>query len=78
MPIQDIALKSSWEQWTIDMGGERGSGRSMLAAQHDDDNDDLSIYIYIYIYMYVYIHICTYAFIHEYIYIYIYILDILI
>ena len=35
--IQDIALKTSWEQWTIEMGGERGSWRSMLAVRHDDD-----------------------------------------
>ena len=37
VPIQDIALKTSREQWIIEMGGERGSGRSMLAARHDDD-----------------------------------------
>ena len=37
--IQDIALKTSQEQWTIEMGGKRGSGRSILAAQHDDDDD---------------------------------------
>ena len=39
VPIQDIALKTSQEQWTIEMGGKRGSGRSVLAAQHDDDDD---------------------------------------
>ena len=38
--IQDIALKTSWERWTIEMGGNRGSGRSMLAVRHDDDDDD--------------------------------------
>ncbi len=37
--IQDIALKTSWEQWMIETGGERGSGRSVLAARHDDDDD---------------------------------------
>ena len=37
VPIQDVALKSSPEQWTIKMGGERGSGWSVLAARHDDD-----------------------------------------
>ena len=46
VPIQDIACKTSREQWTIETGGERGSGRSELAMRHDDDND---IYIYIYI-----------------------------
>ena len=38
VPIQDIAWKISWEQWTIEMGGKRESGRSVLAAQHDDDD----------------------------------------
>ena len=37
VPIQDIALKTSWERWTIETGSERGSGRSMLVARHDDD-----------------------------------------
>ena len=37
VPIQDIALKTNWEQWTIETGGMRRSGRSVLAARHDDD-----------------------------------------
>ena len=41
MPIQDIAWKTSRERWTIETSVERGSGRSMLAAQHDDDDDEL-------------------------------------
>ena len=40
VPIQDIAWKTFRERWTIEKGGERGSGRSMLAARHDDDDDD--------------------------------------
>ena len=40
VPIQDIALKTSQEQWTMETGGERGSGRSMLAALYNDDDDD--------------------------------------
>ena len=32
VPIQDVALKTSEERWTIETGGERGSGRSVLAA----------------------------------------------
>ena len=36
VPIQDIALKTYREWWTIEMGGERGSVR------HDDDDDDLN------------------------------------
>ena len=38
VPIQDIALKTSREQWTIVAGGERGPGRSVLVARHDDDD----------------------------------------
>ena len=36
VPIQDVALKTSQERWTIETGSERGSGRSVLAARHDD------------------------------------------
>ena len=36
VPIQDIALKTSLEQKMIVIGGKRGSGRSVLAARHDD------------------------------------------
>ena len=38
--IQDAALKTYREQWTMGMGGRRGSGRSVLVAQQDDDDDD--------------------------------------
>ena len=41
MPIKDIALKNYRKQWTKEMGGERGSGRSVvMAGRHDDDDDD--------------------------------------
>ena len=39
--IQDIAWNTFRERLTIETGGEKRSGRSVLAAQHD-------IYIYIY------------------------------
>ena len=39
VPIQDIAWKTSWEQWMIEMGSKRGSGRSVLAARHDNDEN---------------------------------------
>ena len=40
VPIQDVALKTYRERWTVETGGERGSGRSVLVVQHDvDDND---------------------------------------
>ena len=37
VPIQDVALKTYQKRWTIEKGGERGSGISVLAARHDDD-----------------------------------------
>ena len=33
--------KISRERWTIEMGGKRRPGRSVLAARHDDDDDDM-------------------------------------
>ena len=39
VPIQDIAKKICLERWTIETGSERGSGRSVIAACHDDDDD---------------------------------------
>ena len=42
VPIQYVALKTFWEQWPIETGSERESGRSVLASRHDDD-----IYIYV-------------------------------
>ena len=45
--IQDEAWKTSVEQWTIETGDERGSGRSVLAAWHDDDDDDDSYIFYV-------------------------------
>ena len=38
--IRDVALKTCRKRWTIGIGGERGSGISMLIARHDDDDDD--------------------------------------
>ncbi len=40
VPILDLALKTYRERWTIETGGERGSGRFVLAARNDDDEDD--------------------------------------
>ena len=31
-PIQNEALKTYRERWTIEMGGRRGSGRSVLVS----------------------------------------------
>ena len=38
--IRDVALKTCQKRWMIGRSGERGSGISMLAAQHDYDDDD--------------------------------------
>ena len=40
VPIQDIALNTNQERWTIEKRGGKGSGRFVLAAWHDDDDDD--------------------------------------
>ena len=38
--IRDVALKTCQRRWMIGRSGERGSGISVLAAQHEDDDDD--------------------------------------
>ena len=40
VPIQDVALKTYREQWTIEKGDERWPGISVLMAWHDDNDDD--------------------------------------
>ena len=40
--IRGVTLRTYRKQWMIGRGGERGSGISVLMAQHDDDD----IYIY--------------------------------
>ena len=52
--IWDVALKTYQRRWTIGRIGERGSGISMLVAQHNDDD----VYIYIYIYVCVCVCVC--------------------
>ena len=47
MPIQDVALNTFRERWTIETGGERGSRRSVLAAHDDDDDERFDIRILI-------------------------------
>ena len=39
VPIQDVALKTCRKPWTIEKGGEKGSGISVLMAQHDNDTN---------------------------------------
>ena len=42
VPIQDVALKICREQWTIEKGSEKGSGKSVLTARHNDDDANLA------------------------------------
>ena len=42
VPIYDVALKTHRERWTIETGSERGSGKSVLGAQHEDYDDEIS------------------------------------
>ena len=35
--IQDVAWKTRRERWTIEMNGEGGPGKSILAARHNDN-----------------------------------------
>ena len=37
--IRDVTLKTCQRRWMIGRHGKRGSGISVLAAQHDDDDD---------------------------------------
>ena len=39
--IRGAALRTCQKQWTIERGGKRGSGISMLIAWHDDNDDDV-------------------------------------
>ena len=38
--IQDKVLMKFWERWMIETGGERKSGKSVLAAGNDVDDDN--------------------------------------
>ena len=39
VPIKDVALKTYRKRWTIEKGVGKGSGRSALLVEHDDDYD---------------------------------------
>ena len=40
MPIQDVTWKTCRVRCTIETNGERGSGKTVLAARHDDDEEE--------------------------------------
>ena len=38
--IRNVALKTDRKRWTIEKGGKKGSGISLLVARNDNDDDD--------------------------------------
>ena len=44
-PIEDVALNTYRERWTIEKSGRSGSGRSALVARHDVAADDDGLFI---------------------------------
>ena len=54
------------ERWTIEKDGEKGSGRSVLAARHDDDDDDIDLLTNIAIFHLRFLAAFTYLLVHEY------------
>ena len=38
--IQDVAMKTYRKRWTMERGGGRGSGRTVLMVRHNDDDVD--------------------------------------
>ena len=40
VPIQDVTQKTCRKQWTMEEGGEKGSGSFVLMARHDDDHEN--------------------------------------
>ena len=45
VPIQKVALNTYRKQWTMEKGGEKGSGISVLMERHDDDDDDDDFFV---------------------------------
>ena len=46
--IRGVALRTCRKRWTIGMGGERGSGISVLMARQDDDDDEkISVWVWL-------------------------------
>ena len=39
VPIRDVFLETCRKQWTIEKGGEKGSGIFVLMARRDADDD---------------------------------------
>ena len=46
VPIPDVALKTCLNRWTTGKSGEKGSGRSVLMARHDDDGCCIFYYFF--------------------------------
>ena len=58
--IRDVVPKTCRKKWTIEKGGEKGSGIPVPMVRHDDDDDDIYIYIYIYVCVCVCVCVCVY------------------
>ena len=37
--IRDVTMKTCRKRWTIEKGGEKGSGISVPMVRHDDDDE---------------------------------------
>ena len=61
--IRDVTLKTCQKRWMIGRSGERGSGISVLVAQHDDHD----ICIYIHTHTHTHVLIDTHTHTHTYI-----------
>ena len=67
--MQDVSWKTCRERWTIETGGDRGSGKSVLATRNDDDDDDsdASLFFYIFagliltlwLFLFIYLFLCS-------------------
>ena len=53
VPIQDVTQR---KQWTIEKGGRKGSGISVIMTRHDD-NDDFILFYYYFIILFHFINI---------------------
>ena len=56
----DVTQKTSRRRWMIGRSGERWSGISVLAAQHDDDDDDDTLHLFFFFFSvcFVFYYIC--------------------
>ena len=69
LSIQNIALKTYRERWTIETGDGRRSERCVQASRHDNDEDDIPVvhkshthtHTHTHIYIYIYVRIIKFT-----------------